>query len=263
MKIFNTQVLLRKVRQLRLLAVILLFSLLGISSCYTTYHPVKSEHSYIRIDQRITVENEEVKSLILPYKQALENEMGTVLANLETGLSRQKPESTLGNLLADILQEQAELLTGRKIDFAVQNYGGIRIGQVPAGPVTKGKIYEVMPFENYLLVLEVPGKDLELFAKKMIEYGGWPVSQGIRISGKENKLISLEIGGKPVLPDQIYNVAMPDYIADGGDNCFFFVGKPRVNTGVLIRDGLVNWFAEKGKAGQIISGKLDGRFELE
>lgn len=257
------QALSKDIGHLRVLVILVLFSVLGISSCFTSYHTVKSEHSYIRIDQRITKEDEEIKTLIHPYKQQLEKEMGMVLAELETGLSRQKPESTLGNLIADILHDQAELLTGEEIDFAVQNYGGIRIGQVPAGPVTKGKIYEVMPFENFLVVLEVPGKDLILFAKKMIEYGGWPVSYGIRINGKENNLTNLEIGGKPVIEDQVYRVAMPDYIADGGDNCFFLVDKPRVNTGQLIRDVLVNWFIEKGGSGQIIKGKLDGRFELE
>lgn len=248
---------------LRFSHVLTVISLLFLTSCYTIYQPIKSEGSSVRIDNRITEESEAINALIRPYKQQLESDMGTVLANIETELNRQKPESTLGNLVADILRDQAADLTGKRVDFAVQNYGGLRIGQIPAGPVTKGKVFELMPFENYLMVVEVPGSDLMEFTKKMIEYGGWPVSDGIKITGKGQEMMSLEIGGEPVIADKIYAVAMPDYIADGGDNCVYFVGKPRINTGRLIRDVLVKWFEDKGKAGEKIHGQLDGRFIIE
>jgi len=237
-------------------------SILFLTSCYTLYQPVKSDGSYVRIDHRITGESEAINMLIKPYKQQLESEMNTVLAMIGTELNRQKPESTLGNLVADILLVKAAEISGKKVDFAIQNYGGLRIGQIPAGPITKGKVFELMPFENYLMVVEVPGSDLVQFAKKMIEYGGWPVSEGIKITGKGQELDGLEIGGQPIIADKIYTVAMPDYIADGGDNCIYFVGKPRINTGELIRDVLVKWFEDQGKSGDIIRGKLDGRFIL-
>ncbi len=236
--------------------------LLFFTSCYTSFQPVKSEFSTIRIDHRITEEHPDIINLISPYKSQLESEMSEVVAVLETELIRQKPESTLGNLVADILHEQAVQLTGRHVDFALQNYGGLRIGQIPAGPVTKGKIFELMPFENYLVVVEATGNDLLTLSEKLVEYGGWPVSFGYRLNREQNGEINLLINGEPVVNEKIYYVAMPDYIADGGDNSHYFVGKPRVNTGKLIRDILVSWFEDKGKSGETVKTKLDGRIVL-
>ncbi|MEO1714912.1 MAG: 5'-nucleotidase, partial [Bacteroidota bacterium] len=98
-----------------------------------------------------------LNALITDYRGQLEAEMNTVIGTIAQSLTLQKPESSLGNWMADVLLEKATFYSKRPVDFALQNYGGIRISELPAGPLTRGKIYELMPFDNQLVILDLPG----------------------------------------------------------------------------------------------------------
>ena len=92
--------------------------------------------------------------------------MNTVLSYTPHNLVRTdgELESSLGNLLADLCYEKGNPIfnsrTGKNIDFALFNYGGIRAG-ITQGNITTQNAFNLMPFENSLVVLELTSEKIE------------------------------------------------------------------------------------------------------
>ncbi|MBL4593959.1 MAG: 5'-nucleotidase C-terminal domain-containing protein, partial [Flavobacteriales bacterium] len=99
-------------------------------------------------------------SLIQPYKIKLDAEMNEalVISSEEFPKESGKSETKLGNLVADLSLEIAnnlyKPLDGDSIDFCLLNFGGLRTS-LPKGEITRGKIFELMPFENELIVVTI------------------------------------------------------------------------------------------------------------
>lgn len=200
-----------------------------------------------------------VQELIAPYKRTYNAEMGLVLGHNEAPLFKDFPESTLGNWVTDLLVRQTEKRTGMQIDFAVVNQGGLRLTELAAGPVTRGKIYELMPFDNLVTVMEMPGSALRPFFDLMAQNGGWPVSGNVRYRIAQEKAMAIHIGGEPLDDERVYRFIIPDYVANGGDRATFFAGHARTDLDLLIRDAILHEVTQLETAGQKISAKLEGR----
>jgi 2',3'-cyclic-nucleotide 2'-phosphodiesterase (5'-nucleotidase family) len=186
--------------------------------------------------------------------------MGQVIGQVAVRMEKQKPESTLGNWVADAIMTMAtERAGGARIDFAIQNYGGIRIGSISPGPVTLGKVFELMPFDNLISVVEVPGTTLDSLVHRFAQSGGYPVSKELRFGIRERKAVQITVGGQPIDPNRTYTVAMPDYVANGGDRMDIFRGLARNALDYLIRDALADFIRAETRAGRSIQGRLDGR----
>lgn len=97
-----------------------------------------------------------VARYIRPFHDSLDRTMNTVLVRSAQRLRKGEPESPLGNLMADVLLEIGGERAGKRPDVAMTNTGGIR-AELPAGPVTLSNAYEVMPFDNAVVVLTLPG----------------------------------------------------------------------------------------------------------
>ena len=228
-------------------------------SCTTTYNVNKVQESYLRIDPKLeNTASKSMDSLINPYKMSLDNIMNEVIGYSD-GLSMSKPESTLGNWVADALEKNAEQIAGMNIAFAAQNYGGLRIKEITEGPVSLSKIYELMPFDNYLTILTVDGRVLGEFIDRIAKYGGWPVSSSLKFRIENDIAIDISIDNIPLDPDSSYLIALPDYIANGGDDCFFFDSVPKNYTGYLIRDILINEVKNSTAKNEHIKAKIEGR----
>ena len=205
-----------------------------------------------------------IDSTVQPYRKKVDLEMNVIIGYFETGLKKEQPESNLGNWACDALVEQCAIYTKTAVDFAVLNYGGLRIGSVAQGEVNKGKIYELMPFDNSLVIIEMPGKDLNLLFTHMVIKGGWPVSSDLKIvADKSGNVKSVTIRGKGIEPEKIYRIASIDYLANGGDNCSFFIGKNQILTNVLLRDAMIENIEKKYRLGQKIKAAIEGRFIIE
>lgn len=230
-------------------------------SCKSVYRINNSQTSYNRIDKKLDNSSDaKIDSIIAPYKETLDKQMNQVIGYSD-GLSKQKIESTMGNWVADVIAEQSSKLLNEKIDFGTQNYGGLRIKEIPKGPITIGKIFELMPFENFLVILKVKGNIVQEFLDRTAVYGGWPISKSVKFTIEGDKAVNVLIDGKPIDADKIYNIAIPDYVANGGDKCTFFKEQPRVTTGTLIRDILIKDVKEKNAKGENIYAEIEGRVE--
>jgi 2',3'-cyclic-nucleotide 2'-phosphodiesterase (5'-nucleotidase family) len=137
------------------------------------------------------------------------------------------------------------------------NYGGIRLNQLPAGPVTRGKIFELMPFDNLLVLQKMNGSVLQQLLDLAASKGGWPVA-GITMQVKDKKAVNVLIGGKPLDPAQTYTVANSDFLGNGGDNAEMFRAIPQQNIGYLMRDAIFDYITKLKSSGQNIkaSGEL-------
>ena len=218
--------------------------LLGLLACKTNKTYI-TELDYTRIDLEPSFPSEsEIEKIIAPYKEKLGNEMDEILAQNEQDLRKQKPNSFLGNWFTDILHEQGEKLTNLEIDFAAQNHGGFRIPVVPKGPIPVGKIYELMPFDNTLIILELDGSTTKKLIDRIADYGGWPISKGLSFVLDDGKASNILINGKALDLQGTYTIALPDYVANGGDDCEFLKGQKAINTGVFIRDVVINYLRQ-------------------
>ena len=203
---------------------------------------------------------EDIVALIDPYKMELDERMAEPIGYVAEAMPKARPESTLGNWLADLLAEQANRLSTQPVDFAIQNYGGIRIPELPAGPLNVGKVYELMPFDNMLVILELDVELLRTFCNQMAADGGWPQSAALRYVINDQQAEDIRINGEPIKSGTTYRVALPDYIANGGGDCDFLVEQEQENTGRLIRDLIIEHVRAQGStAGDPINSQLDGR----
>ncbi len=200
-----------------------------------------------------------IESTIAPYREKMDSEMNEILVYSEVELIKAKPNSTIGNWIADIVLHETQKHTKTKLDAAFQNYGGVRINSMPTGPITKGKIYEVMPFENMAVILHLPSETLIKLCDRIVAYGGWPTSEGITFEmGNDRKAKNILVDGKPLEKDRIYHIALADYVANGGDSCDFLKDADRTETGILIRDLIIDNLRALHKNG----GKIDTKSEI-
>lgn len=210
-----------------------------ISSCSKEIQHISSIHpEYYRIDKRQPADAEEISTLIAPYKEKLDATMNQVIGSVEKTMNKSKPNSPLNNWMADVLLSQARKNAGN-VDFALQNYGGIRIPSLAKGDVTVGKIYELMPFDNMLVVLTADGTVVKQLMDRIADYGGWPVSNGTSFSIEYGKAVDIVINGEPFDINSKYTFALPDYIANGGDGSNFLSVAERIDLSLLVRDAII------------------------
>jgi 2',3'-cyclic-nucleotide 2'-phosphodiesterase (5'-nucleotidase family) len=132
-----------------------------------------------------------------------------------------------------------------------------------AGPLTRGELYELCPFDNLLLIVEVPGDILDTLLQQISAADGWPMSGDVRITIRDHVMSGCTINKQPIDRAAIYRVAMPDYVANGGDDMKMLIPLSRIQTGQLVRDILIDYAMETAKKGKTISAPIEGRIIIE
>jgi len=232
-------------------------------SCTSVQHISKMNVTYdVPSNQTNAKTDEAIHEMIEPYKSQLDDKMNQVIANVGTELSKKQPESTMGNWTADALMAGAQR-NGMAADFAVCNYGGMRVPVITAGPLTVGEVYELSPFDNAIMVVDMPGNLVDTLFQFIAVRNGWPVSGNIRMKIKDGKMTSCLINGKAIDDKTVYKVVMPDYVANGGDDARFMIGLTRLQTGLIQRDLILQYAAETAAMGKDINVSIEGRIVKE
>lgn len=166
----------------------------------------------------------QVQAVLAPHIEKAAARRATPLGvTLAAKLHRNyKAESPLGLLLAELMRLGAARATGQQVDLALQNGGGIR-NELPAGPLTYGDLFEVLPFDNRLALMQLTGAQLkQLFLRNLQSGHGVLVPSGMKIqarcSGPDLQVSVLDGAGKPISETRSYTVAVSDFLASGGDN---------------------------------------------
>ena len=191
------------------------------------------------------------------YRDNVSKSMGTVIGFSVSGLTKHQPESGLGNFMADAVKTMGEQVFNLPIDAAFINYGGVR-SYIPTGDVTLGTIFELMPFDNFLVIQKVKGDSLLLFLNHIASRNGWPLS-GITMGIKDKMAVDVLVNGKPLSTDSTYTIANSDYIVNGGDNTNMLKVFPQITRGYLIRDALIAYVKQMTEQGKPIDAKTEKR----
>lgn len=228
-----------------------------LTACSVTRKQVSSYHTSFTVIDSSLARDGKMEQMLQPYKRSMDTAMNVIIGYSAVPLSKAQPECTLGNFMAD-----AQLALARRKDPAVQvsvmNYGGIRLPYISPGAITKGRIYELMPFDNKLTVAEVPGKVLRQFCDHMAAYGGWPVA-GLTFRIKDKKATDIRVGGVALNDQLVYHTAVSDYIANGGDNCSFLEDCKKTYFNIFVRDMLIDYLSALNSNGDSLKVQLEKR----
>lgn len=237
------------------------------TACQTGYHLTDQSYKRVVIDSLAAPADSGMTRFLQPYKQKMDQTMNEVLVQSAVPLDRAKPESAINNMLTDAMLQYAQQKLGQSADCSHLNYGGIRTG-LPKGPIRIGNIYEVMPFDNQLVMLTLKGSMLRQFFEYFVGSEADEKSLvvgGVRVVIRGNVITNLTFtNGKPFDPNQTYTVLMSDYIADrGGKTAFLKDAVARKDFNVALRDVFIDYFRQLGQSGQPINPTTDGRITIQ
>ncbi len=195
-------------------------------SCSTHYCVQENNSNY----HHYSFEHESADSLMLkkitPYKTYLDNNLNMAIAHSDIPLEKNADCNNLAELVFQSLCLYSDsILTDTAAYMVLLNYGGLR-SNLPKGDVTKRNIFELMPFDNQIVILQINEEQ----KSKIMEF-----------SMKEKKLLLKQNKNKPT-----FILVTSDYLYNGGDNCNFLSSAKKISTAnTLIRDIIINYCQKK------------------
>ena len=192
-----------------------------------------------------------IETFVKPYREHINKDLDSVLAYCPETLDKSngKWQTKIGNLMADVTLSRGNMVFNarekKNIDICILNSGGIR-SILPQGNVTARTAFEIMPFENSLVVIALKGEQvLEMVSYFIAEKKPHPLS-GISFTiDATNNPKNIMVQGKPLDTTMTYYVGTNDYIANGGDNMNFFKkGIQKFDLEYKLRNILIDYFKE-------------------
>ncbi|MBA2339555.1 MAG: 5'-nucleotidase C-terminal domain-containing protein [Pyrinomonadaceae bacterium] len=212
-----------------------------------------------------------VTSIVAPYRVKVA-ELNRVIGTLEGELlKRGIGGGSLGNFVVDAIRDQATKALGRPVLLAVSNTGGMRKNQIAAGELRASDVFELLPFENKIVALDLTGEQLLRFLKIVVAQRD--AQSGARIiyrtgQDKTNELVSIKFVGAnsetEIDPAATYTIVTIDYLVNrGGSYAVLQESKNVRPLGLTIREVVLNYIQAEAAAGRTIKGRLDGRFQFD
>jgi len=197
----------------------------------------------IPVDSKKYKAKEETSKLIAEYRKQYP-ELSEVIASMkEASMRLYNNESTIGNLLTDIMRKAANS------DIAFLNSGAIR-ADLNAGRVTLEQLINVYPFPDTLSIVELTGAEI----RKLIEYSltlpyGIGQISGLKIEFDSSKpamqrLIEAYVGDLALIDSKTYTIATSKYLAKGGDGYSIFTEGNLIDDSQSMPEALYKGFKE-------------------
>lgn len=247
-----------------------LISILIISGGCKTQFLVQHEKTEGKVTILDTVNVPKSDSLTLeiikPYKAQLDSQMNQVLAYSEIAMYKDQPEGLLNNFISDLIytkgNEYLKKSNNLTAPICLLNYGGLRTG-LPKGAITMRNVYELMPFENELVAMEIKGSNVKKLLNYIAQKNGMPET-GIVMSINKNTAANVLIQGIPFDENKNYLLITSDYLAMGGDDMTFLLQPVAYYPlGLKVRDAIIDYLKEQTQAGKTVSVQLDKRIYYE
>ena len=178
-------------------------------------------------------------SIISPYRTNLNKEMLEIIGFAPKAFERGKPNGALNNWSTDvILNSQLKKVDQTKPVFCILNWGGLR-NPISKGDVTLADVYKLMPFDNEIVIVELPISSITKIENYQKLRGGEPIA-GAKI--KNGKIVF----DNPVDEAKTMLVVTSDYLMNGGDHMDFFEDQISVQyAGDLMRDAMIEAVKEQ------------------
>ncbi|WP_367753369.1 5'-nucleotidase C-terminal domain-containing protein [Flavobacterium sp. WC2430] len=193
----------------------------------------------------------EIENFIKPYREHINKDLDSVLAYCPITLDKKaiNGQTTIGNLMADVTLKRGntvfKMRENKTIDICLLNHGGIR-AILPKGNVTTRTAFEIMPFENTMVVIALKGEQVfEIVDYFILEKQPHPLAGLTFTIDKNNHPKNVLVQGKPIENDKVYYVGTNDYLSNGGDNMNFFKkGIATYDLDYKLRNILIDYFKE-------------------
>jgi len=200
-------------------------------------------------------------SLVQTYKNRLDTKMNEVIGEADQALTKTGLQNALANFTADALQEYGTDLWGA-VDFAVINNGGLRT-TLNQGAVTVSNVYEIYPFENHVVLLELPGKAVrqlfESFTQKMEGF-----SKGVQLTLKDHAIESITIGGKPLDEKATYKIVTLDFLAEGNSGMEALTKATNyTDSNIIVHDAMIDYIKKLTAKNKTIHATIDDRIKVK
>lgn len=213
-------------------------------------------------------EDPAIQKVIAPLAAEIKASFDQPLVAAPKGLSRGKrgEENLLGYWVADVMRQAASGAVGASVRFAITNAGGLR-NNLPAGQLKVANIFEVMPFENELVVVTLSGAEvIQVIKEGLLRRGGEPCSGAIATVGGTPEKPTLRVtweDGSPIDPKAEVLVATSDYLYGGGDSIpTLRKGRKLVTTGLTLRQSLLDACAALASAKRDLRPPAGGRYTV-
>jgi 2',3'-cyclic-nucleotide 2'-phosphodiesterase (5'-nucleotidase family) len=240
------------------------FYTIGILAFVISCKPIQYTKTYVAFLDTLGTDIKEDTSIvnfIKPYKEKVDADMKRIIGYNKVALEKTDGESTLGNFVADAILSKAQELRGSHIQMAAVNNGGLR-SPIYEGVVTVENVYELMPFENEMVVLTLSG----LQTRDYLQYQG---QKRIHIAGVKStftkaggiKLKTALINNTPLDTNKTYIITMSDYMAKTDPE--WIVDVPREYLNVKLRDLLIEYYEKLTAKKDSVRTQIDGRMVFE
>ncbi len=209
----------------------------------------------------IVPEDSSVRRKLQPYAAAVEDAYRTIVARTAERLDYERvpervkepsepPAACLASHVTDAMLWKLQA-AGLPAEAALVNAGGIRSG-IPAGPVSAGNVFEVLPFQNRLIMIGIQAGDLRHVLERAVSRalcnnsGAFPYVAGLRYSvdtgsPRKDRIVRLErcpsrAGCIPLGDHEWINLVINSYMLRGGNG----YGGLAVRSGYIYDSGLID-----------------------
>jgi len=210
----------------------------------------------------------EVEKILAPYSERV-RELSKVIGRLDGGLTKSGAGAgPLGSFVTDAMRAQAKARLGKPVVLAIANAGGLRKNDIAAGDLHASDIFELLPFENALIVLDVTGAQLE----RLLQNTARDAQSGARIQFKYNdedrpefisgKLVDENGKEQAIDPNKIYTIVTIDYLLrlKSGNYAILQEAKSSTPLNITLRDAVLNYVKAETAAGRSIRSAADNRY---
>jgi 2',3'-cyclic-nucleotide 2'-phosphodiesterase (5'-nucleotidase family) len=247
----------------------------AIQPCEATPNPAKSgaplkagvRSGQTPIDASIP-DDVDVEKMLAPYSGKV-RALSAVIGNLEGPLKKDSVGAgSLGNFVTDGIRAFAKTKLNKPIALVIMNAGGLRKNEIAAGELRATDIFELLPFENALVAVELTGADLSKVLAALVR----DAQSGARIQYKWNdqdrpeflsgKLLSETAQEQEIDPNKLYTVVTIDYLLKVGGGAFAVLkeAKGSAPLNITLRDAIMEYVKAETAAGRIIRARNDARY---
>ena len=235
-------------------------------ACSPSPKLTKVETSMFELNAQTSQTDADFENTIKPYKSKMDLTMNDVLVVSEHPLTKGLPEGILGDFATDAILKKTndhyKPSDKAPANICFLNNGGLRTA-LPKGNITRGNAFELMPFENSIVILTITGSKTKQLFEFIVENNGLPFA-GATVVAKEKKITELKINGKNLDLSKTYKIITSDYLASESNKYYFF--KDPVKTELLkytLRDAIIDYMTEENKKGNTLKATTDGRIKYE
>lgn len=187
-----------------------------------------------------------VAEMIEGFRSVAEAGMDQVIGEAAEQIPRGNAEHPLGRLIADAM------LWATDADVALMNRGGIRAA-LPRGPLTPRIVYQAIPFEENLFLMELTGAQLKDILetgmqgrRRDMEIGGLTATRDQTMPDGE-KMGEILIGGEPWNPDSVYTFVTTGYLAQGNVGYEIMLQHEIVPADKTLMEAVTGYIGEMGE----------------